>query len=239
MKISNTQIDRLGNRLRSKEVSDADLQLLNDYRLSFAPAYETVVKALRNTLNLEPTGRPAKSTMSIVDKLKRESLRLRQMQDIAGCRVVVGDVMRQDAVVADLIKVFAETSVVDRRITPSYGYRAVHVVVRRATIPVEIQVRTELQHGWAQLPEKLSDIVDPSVKYGGGPELLKETLLSLSELIAAMERLEATAVRRVESHSSSTDELYAQLHAQIVKNKNKIKDILTRMIKDAYIWDIK
>ena len=84
VKISNTQIDRLGDRLRSNEVSDADLALLNDFRLSFAPAYEAVVEVLRNALKLEPTGRPAKSTVSIVDKLRRESLRLRQMQDIAG-----------------------------------------------------------------------------------------------------------------------------------------------------------
>ena len=115
MKISNTQIDRLGDRLRSDEVSDADVQLLNDYRLSFAPAYEEVIEVIRNTLKLESTGRPAKSTMSIVDKLRRESLRLRQMQDIAGCRMVVADVVRQDSVVGCLTKAFAETSVVDRR----------------------------------------------------------------------------------------------------------------------------
>jgi putative GTP pyrophosphokinase len=110
VKISNTQIDRLGERLRSNEVSDADLQLLDDYRLSFAPAYEAVVEVLRNTLKLEPTGRPAKSTVSIVDKLRRESLRLRQMQDIAGCRVVVGDVVRQDSAVGWLTMAFGETS---------------------------------------------------------------------------------------------------------------------------------
>jgi putative GTP pyrophosphokinase len=108
VKISNTKIDRLGDRLRSNEVSNADLELLNDYRLSFAPAYEAVVDVLRNTLKLEPTGRPAKSTVSIVDKLRRESLRLRQMQDIAGCRIVVGDVVRQDSVVGCLTKAFAD-----------------------------------------------------------------------------------------------------------------------------------
>ena len=122
MKISNTQVDRLGDRLRSDELSDADVQLLNDYRLSFAPAYEEVIGVLRNALKLESTGRPAKSTMSIVDKLRRESLRLRQMQDIAGCRVVVGDVVRQNSAVECLTKAFAETAVVDRRKTPSHGY---------------------------------------------------------------------------------------------------------------------
>jgi putative GTP pyrophosphokinase len=84
VKISNTQIDRLGDRLRSEKITDADLQLLSEYRLSFGPAYEGVADVLRNSLKLEPTGRPEKSTSSIADKLRRESLRLRQMQDIAG-----------------------------------------------------------------------------------------------------------------------------------------------------------
>jgi putative GTP pyrophosphokinase len=202
VKISNTKIDRLGDRLRSNEVSNADLELLNDYRLSFAPAYEAVVDVLRNTLKLEPTGRPAKSTVSIVDKLRRESLRLRQMQDIAGCRIVVGDVVRQDSVAGCLTKAFAETSVVDRRKTPSYGYRAVHVVVRQGGTPVEIQIRTELRHRWAQLSEKLSDVIDPKVKYGGGPESLQSKLLKLSEIAAKMEVLE-TRVLSSEDRSGS------------------------------------
>lgn len=232
MKISNTQIDRLGERLRSNEVSDADLQLLNDYRLSFAPAYEAVVDMLRNTLKLEPTGRPAKSTVSIVDKLRRESLRLRQMQDIAGCRVVVGDVGRQDSVVECLTKALTETTVVDRRKTPSHGYRAVHVVVRQGGTPVEIQVRTELQHSWAQLSEKLSDIVDPGVKYGGGPDSLKSRLLKLSEAVGKMEVLE-TRILSVESRSKSV----AEIDAEFAKIKNEFKDLLEILIQRGHLWE--
>jgi hypothetical protein len=137
--ISNTQIDRLGDRLRSNEITDGDLDLLNDYRLSFARTYEAVVAVLRNALKLEPTGRPAKSTTSIIDKLRRESLRLRQMQDIAGCRVIVSDVGKQDEAVVCLTRTFPETSVVDRRKTPSHGYRAIHVVVRQGGRPVEVK----------------------------------------------------------------------------------------------------
>jgi putative GTP pyrophosphokinase len=230
--ISNTQIDRLGDRLRSDEVSDADVQLLNDYRLSFAPAYEEVIEVIRNTLKLESTGRPAKSTMSIVDKLRRESLRLRQMQDIAGCRVVVGDVVRQDAAVECLTKAFAETTVVDRRKIPSYGYRAVHVIVRQHGTPVEIQVRTELQHGWAQLSEKLGDIVDPSIKYGGGPDSLKSNLLKLSETVGKMEVLE-TRILSAESHSKSI----AEIDAEFAEIKKEFKGLLETLIQQAHLWE--
>lgn len=92
--LASEEVDRLGDRLRSNEFTDADLELLNAYRSSFVSAYGAVVEILRNALKLEPSGRPAKSTSSIADKLRREGLRLRQMQDIAGCRVIVGDVVK-------------------------------------------------------------------------------------------------------------------------------------------------
>src|SRR6266849_8795262 len=67
--ISKTQIDKLGDRLRKGDTSEADLRLLDEYRRSFGEVYELVVGAIRSELGLEPTGRPAKSTTSISEKL--------------------------------------------------------------------------------------------------------------------------------------------------------------------------
>lgn len=150
---SNSQIDRLGDRLRATPVADADLRELDAFRRSFSSAYEDVVRILRDSLNLQPSGRPAKSTTSIIEKLNRESVRLSQMQDVAGCRVVVEDVMAQDRVVGELTQALGEIVVVDRRKKPSHAYRAVHVVARMRGAPVEIQVRTSLQHLWAEVSE--------------------------------------------------------------------------------------
>lgn len=99
MVLSRTQVDRLGERLRRGEVSDDDLRQLDIYRRSFADPYTAVVPVLRDDLGLAPTGRPAKSTKSIVDKLNRGTARLSQVQDIAGCRVVTADIGEQDRVV--------------------------------------------------------------------------------------------------------------------------------------------
>lgn len=90
--MSKSQIDRLAERLRHSPLNESDLRLLDDYRRSFAEAYEAVVRTIRQ-LGEFPTGRLAKSTYSIVGKLRRESLRLSQMQDIAGCRLVVANVV--------------------------------------------------------------------------------------------------------------------------------------------------
>jgi putative GTP pyrophosphokinase len=127
--LSKTQIDRLGDRLRKGEITEADLRSLDEYRRSFSEAYELVVGAIRNKLTLEPTGRPAKSTTSIAEKLERETIRLTQVQDISGCRLVVDDIAQQERVITSLVALFPNAIIVDRRKQPSHGYRALHVIV--------------------------------------------------------------------------------------------------------------
>ena len=114
--MTKTQIDRLGDRLRKGNISDEDLKLLDSYRKSFGAAYENVITVICNKLKLEPTGRPAKSIPSIVDKLQRESIRLSQMQDIAGCRIVVKNLQEQDYIASKIQQAFLSVVKVDRRI---------------------------------------------------------------------------------------------------------------------------
>lgn len=187
--LTKTQIDRLGDRLRKGNIEEADLRLLDLYRRSFTDAYEIVVGTIRKDLMLEPTGRPSKTTTSISDKLRRESIRLTQIQDIAGCRLTVQDIATQDKVVQSLANIFEQTTVVDRRERPSHGYRAVHVIVNCQGKVIEVQVRTSLQHTWAELSEKLSD-VEPSIKYGGGNETARTFLIDTSSGIAEWEGFE-------------------------------------------------
>lgn len=190
--LSKTRIDRLGNRLRQGPITETDIRMLDDYQRSFSGAYEHVVRVIRDQLGLAPTGRHPKTTRSIVDKLHRESIRLSQVQDIAGCRIVVADMPEQDRVVASLIEVFPGASVRDRRADPSHGYRAVHVITAVSRQLVEIQVRTRLQHLWAELSEKCSDVFrDPEIKYGGGSEAVRHMLTTYSEMVAEGENEEA------------------------------------------------
>jgi ppGpp synthetase/RelA/SpoT-type nucleotidyltranferase len=60
--------------------------------------------------------------------------------------------------------------------------------VQNTEFPVEIQLRTELQHTWAELSEKLADAVGIDTKYGGGPSAIRERLDLYSELVASFER---------------------------------------------------
>lgn len=201
---SKSVVDRLGRKLKDGPITESDILLLDSYRRSFGKAYETVVAEIGQALDLAPTGRPAKSTSSVIEKLRRETIRLTQIQDIAGCRIVVPGILEQRKTVEALIAKFPEARILDRRGNPSHGYRAVHVVPVVNSKPVEIQVRTKLQHLWAELSEKFSDLFDPAIKYGGGPKDHQVILTSLSNLVARLEKLEE-AIPQAGSTNSEKD----------------------------------
>ncbi len=186
---STAAVDQLGERLRTA-LTVEDLRLLDQYRREFGADYAVVVAAVTDALALDASGRPAKSTTAIVEKLKRGSMRLSQMQDIAGCRIIVDDTLVQDAVVSRLATMFPSTTIMDRRDRPSHGYRAVHIIVRPKKRPIEIQVRTVMQHRWAELSEKAADTFGIDIKYGGGHKTVREVLDRASETVASFERLE-------------------------------------------------
>jgi ppGpp synthetase/RelA/SpoT-type nucleotidyltranferase len=206
-KLSRSQIDRLGERLRGRErISDADLGLLQAVREAHDDAMATVTVALRDLtvdgVSLAPTSR-LKTVGTILEKLQRESMRLSQMQDIAGARVVIdGGRPLQDRVVNAIVGRFPGSRVVDRRESPSNGYRALHVMVREGTCWVEVQVRTPDQDLWAQIVERLGDAWGRQIRYGDPPndpeeevvpggrsrQSLMDNLLTLSDVIADAER---------------------------------------------------
>jgi putative GTP pyrophosphokinase len=185
-KFSNSRADRLGEHLKSAVLTPAEIVEINDFRQSFAAAYAYVMAQLE-PLETNVVGRPSKSTSSITAKLNRESVRLSQMQDIAGCRMVMPDALRQEEVFGRLSQLFPGSHVIDRRARPSHGYRAIHLVVHHNDRVVEVQIRTELQHLWAEFSEKLADRLGAEIKYGGGPELVRELLAKLSDLVEAFE----------------------------------------------------
>lgn len=215
---SGTQIDRLGQRLRTQAFLEDDLTQLDEYRRTFGAGYDEVVAKLERILRRPVSGRPAKSTTSIIEKLNRESIRLSQMQDIAGCRVIVEDVREQDRAVSSITTEFSEVVVVDRRLKPSHGYRAVHLIVRAQKQSIEVQVRTALQHLWAAMSEKCADVIDPALKYGGGPAAFRELLDTATARIALIEELEDSGM--AEGLLTMRSELVDHLQ-RIIRNLNE------------------
>ncbi len=130
---------------------------------------------------------------TIIDKLVRQpTMALSRMHDIAGCRAVLRDQQTADALI-DAIRTHPAWSV--REKTWDYvaapkpdGYRAKHLVVNIDGLNVEIQVRTMLQHAWAELVERLDRDLGLRTKFGESDPAVAASLQNASAAIAAYER---------------------------------------------------
>lgn len=166
---SNSAIRRLGSRLRRGDATDADRFLLIEWIRAHDGPMKHVSLVLREELDLPNTSR-LKTAGTLQDKLRRDQSNLFTMDDIAGVRLEpVADRVEQDAVVARIVERFPDCRTKDRRMSPNAGYRAAHVIVRISVYRVEVQVRTQAQHSWAEANEKLADLVGRGIRYGNVP----------------------------------------------------------------------
>jgi ppGpp synthetase/RelA/SpoT-type nucleotidyltranferase len=126
---------------------------------------------------------------------------------LAGLRVVVhGTRADQDEIAARIGALFSDgdrqPKLIDRRADPRAGYRAVHLEVRREGILIEVQVRTNLQHRWAELFERAADRLGRELRYG-------EQFVVSPEAESLIRALEETSfmINTVEEDALSTDPL--------------------------------
>lgn len=182
MALSNSQITKLGDRLRQGITDEEDLNLLDEFRQTFSDldqlAYPVIQGALMERTDCTLTKRKRKTQQSIVDKLIRQPrLRLPQMQDIAGCRIVVegGSQAAQqiNALLSDALSsshsLLSSEWQVESKNREAKGYHAIHIVVKADKKFYEIQLRTYAQDIWANLVERMSDEKN-TLKYGGSEQ---------------------------------------------------------------------
>jgi ppGpp synthetase/RelA/SpoT-type nucleotidyltranferase len=174
-RLSNAKMEQLGKRLIATDrPAPEDLDLLHEILLERSDQLERSIARVHDELGLSPSSR-VKNTGTILEKLRRQGgWTLASMQDLAGMRVVGSfDRRGRDDVVTRVCALFSAEErtpkVIDRRAAPMHGYRAVHVIVFPDGAPIEIQVRTARQHEWAELFEKLADLVGRGIRYGGHP----------------------------------------------------------------------
>jgi hypothetical protein len=114
------EIDRLGEAMRARDLMDEEVDLYNAYRDSFLPALGSVLAALKDA-GAPPATERQKTIWATVAKLRRSTARLSQVQDIAGCRVIVPLKNDQDALVALLSTAHPDWRLFDRCRRPSHG----------------------------------------------------------------------------------------------------------------------
>lgn len=187
------------------------INIINDWRsqhintLNKASSFlERVVKKL-NLKNVY-IGQRLKRMPSIKSKIIRSNgMRLTEMQDIVGVRLVVND-LRELARVANLIRseeIFNQNIVLKKEYNyiknpKEDGYRCLHFIfqhtfkVRGVEVKriFEVQLRTKAQHAWSTVVETLGTYLGENFKGGFGDENWKSFFTQSSYMFDWFEKFE-------------------------------------------------
>lgn len=91
-----------------------------------------------------------------------------------------------------------------------------------------------MQHLWAELSEKLSDVVDPALKYGGGPEEFRSALDVISKAIEGHESIEkriaAIDAKETETLDDADRATLREIRETAVSQKARLTDRLSEAI---------
>lgn len=205
--MTRSRIDRAGEALRahqsrarplSYEELVAELGVVETFRAMHAQPLTRVAANLRYFV-AEASGGPfvvgqrLNGMDTIRDKLERHpKMALSRMHDIGGCRAVLPD---QDGVdhVIERLRAQRRWDLLDR--TWDYvaqpkpdGYRAKRLVAHKDGVLIEIQLRTEIQHGWAELVERLDRRFGTGLKTGRAEGRVRDLLAAGSAVFADAER---------------------------------------------------
>jgi len=189
LQYSKTQVDKAGDVLVSSpplsRETDAALEVLNNWRAAHSFALNTMQMGLRQRIRkvcpAPLIAQRIKRTPSIIHKLRRfKGMRLSRIQDIGGCRGVLGSVTevrlleeaykrsRQKHAIANKKDYISEPK--------DSGYRGIHLIYqyRSDRAPehngrlIEIQLRSRLQHAWATAVETVGVFLDQALKSSEG-----------------------------------------------------------------------
>jgi ppGpp synthetase/RelA/SpoT-type nucleotidyltranferase len=139
----------------------------------------------------------------IIRKLKRLSVRLTQLQDIGGCRIIVERNDLVDQIISFLREKISKSGylkisrVTDYRVQGRdvTGYRSVHLLLEQSGRKLELQLRSRIQHYWAESIERTSVIYGHHLKESEGDPKVISYFKRLSDAFYEIESGRSPSVR--------------------------------------------
>ncbi|MBU1111841.1 MAG: RelA/SpoT domain-containing protein [archaeon] len=246
-KFSKSKTDAAGVILSSgkssKEEQIEALDVLNNWRASHSYPMHIFKKRLKNVSEKIDkntlSAQRLKRVPSIIKKLhrryneKKATMKLTQMQDIAGCRAVMSDVELAKKLYNEYyIKGDLKHKKLNEKDYITYpkrdGYRSIHLVYRYNSdkgkdiyngLLVEVQIRSKIQHIWATAVETVGFFTGQAIKSNEGEEEWKEFFKLVSSAFARFEHCPLVP-------GTPTDEKELYL---LIKKKEKTLNVISKM----------
>lgn len=112
------------------------------------------------------------------------------MQDVGGLRAILPNQPAVDEIAQRLRRNWRSRLLVEYdyvREPKESGYRAIHLVVKQDQRRIELQLRTPWQDMWAQSAEEDTARLGLGLKFGIGPDDLREYYRLMADVVAARE----------------------------------------------------
>ena len=212
---SKNQYNIAGEKLKKNNLSIEDtkifLEKLNTYKTSHSYPLDIFVNRLSRLSKKEKyqtlISQRLKRTTSIIKKLKRSygdkpSMKLTQMQDIAGCRIIFDNLKLlynfyiNNYLNSDLKHKLVKTNNYIEN-PKEDGYRSLHLVYKYESdkemkktyngLLIEIQFRTKIQHIWATAVEIVDFFTKQNLKLNDGEKEWKNFFKILSRVFSSIE----------------------------------------------------
>lgn len=249
MKLSKTLVDKAGKALSNDSESDLDkyiqyTEAFDEYRKQHLEPLSKTTIELQQWLNNYGKeyfiAQRLKRKPQILRKLLRFSARLSQLQDIGGARIIVDKNSDVDHVVNYLNDRFKENTELTVIRKTDYrgegrddsGYRAYHVILERDNCKLELQIRSKIQHYWAETIERTSIVYGHYIKELDGDPLVINYFKTLSDLFYEIE----SARKPDSSLKTKVEEL--RIRAETIIQSADEKNVFSSYVNEGVVRDL-
>lgn len=198
------QIKKAGNNLVNNFEVEGSIEILSYWRAKHSRPLETAFDILKTYTNKVDNSsdkdfspmiaKRLKRTESIINKLKRfGDMQLTRINDIGGCRAVLSS----DKKVYKLSRMLIKDGHFELRRDyieepKGSGYRSIHLIGMfededGAMKPVELQIRTRIQHSWATALEIVDLYTRQSIKTNAGSKDWTDFFIHVAAIFALLE----------------------------------------------------
>ena len=232
MRLSNKEIDRIGDKLRSNIVDEILLNKLAEFRSS----HEEVIRRMAELCqrSVETIDENAivvsriKKFKTIQEKLIRyPSTKLHQLHDVAGCRIILSrseDLNRVRDLLIESAVLFPNYKIKDYIANPKpNGYRGIHVIFQHSIDLrfVEVQIRSREQHTWATLVETADLVLNTKLKESDSPSNVADVFEILSRDTDLLTESELSAVLSFEREYSFVNSIM-NIYLENIRNVEEV-----------------